>query len=194
MQRLRFWASYLSGHAPWDTGITPPEITHLIEDERLPPGRAIDLGCGTGTNSIYLAKHGWRVTGIDYVPRPIRIARRKARQAGVADRVRFMVGDVTQLASLGLGEEFDLAVDIGCGHSLPAEKQQAYAQSLSRILKPGGTVMAYMFRPTPERSMGLEPEAVRELFETTFTLIWSSLGEDISAQSRSAWYRFIRNE
>lgn len=190
MQRLFFWARYLLGNAPWDTGITPPEITHLIEEERLPPGRALDLGCGTGTNAIYLARHGWQVTAIDYIPRPVGMARRKARQAGIAGRIEFIVGDITRLTAMGLSAGFDLAVDIGCGHSLPREKQSIYAQSLGLLLKPGGTLMLYMFRPVPGRSIGLEPEAVRELFEPIFSLTWSSLSEDASAGAGSAWYRF----
>ena len=192
MLRLFFWMRYLSGHVPWDTGITPPEITRLIEQEKLPPGRAIDLGCGTGTNAIYLAKHGWHVTGVDYIPKPIHIARRKAQEAGVAAQTRFMVGDVTQLASTGL-EQFDLAVDIGCGHSLPTAKRSAYARCLAQVLKPGGILMLYMFRPTAERSMGLEPEDVTALFEPTFTPVWSNLGQDTTTRAGSAWYRFERN-
>lgn len=190
MRRLFFWTRYLLGNAPWDTGITPPEITQLVEGDHLPAGRAIDLGCGTGTNAIYLAMNGWHVTAIDYIARPVRIARRKARQAGVAERIRFVVGDVSQLASMRLGEAFDLAVDIGCGHSLPQEKQPGYAQSLSQLLRPGGTLMLYMFLPIRGSSMGLEPDAVKTLFEPHFALSWSSLGEDTSSQARSAWYRF----
>ncbi|MBN1310444.1 MAG: class I SAM-dependent methyltransferase [Anaerolineae bacterium] len=193
MQRLYFRISYLLGRTPWDTGITPPEITHLIEEEKLPPGRALDLGCGTGTNAIYLARQGWQVVGIDYVPRPIRIARRKARQAGVADRVKFSVNDVTQLYDTMSEERFDLAVDIGCGHSLTQEQMPSYADNLARLLRPGATFMLYMFRPTPERPTGLGPEAVKELFEPHFTLTWSNLGRDTSAGAGSAWYRFTRS-
>ena len=49
--------------------------------DRLATGRALDLGCGTGTNSIYLAQHGWETTGVDFVPRAIGIAKRKAEAA-----------------------------------------------------------------------------------------------------------------
>jgi SAM-dependent methyltransferase len=193
MRRLTFWLRYLSGNVPWDTDITPPEIRQLIEEENLPPGRAIDLGCGTGTNAIYLAQHGWQAVGIDYIARPIRLARRKAQQAGVAHQTRFIVGDVTGLDTMELGEDFDLAVDIGCGHSLSEARQLAYARCLGQLLRPGGILMLYMFRPTPEHSFGLEPEAVRRLFEADFRLIWSDLGQDVSAQAGSAWYRFVRN-
>jgi methylase of polypeptide subunit release factors len=49
---------------PWDTGISPPELIDFINSN--PPGKALDIGCGTGTNAIRLAKEGWRVTGVDF--------------------------------------------------------------------------------------------------------------------------------
>jgi SAM-dependent methyltransferase len=194
IQRLFYWYSYLFGRAGWDTGIVPPEIVTLIEDEKLPAGRAIDLGCGTGTTLIYLAQRGWRGVGIDYLPYPIRTARRKARQAGVVGQLRFVVGDVTKLDNMSLGADFDLAVDIGCGHSLPAQSRPVYARSLARLVRPGGLLMTYMFRPSPERAIGLEPPEVEALFAPSFRLIWSSLGEDTSAHANSGWYRFVRED
>lgn len=194
LRQLFFWWAYVTGRAPWDTGITPPEIVALIEGERLSPGHAIDLGCGTGTNVIYLAQHGWQAVGVDFIPSAIRLARRKAKQAGVTERVRFIRADVAHLDRLDLGGPFDLALDIGCGHSLPPEAQRAYAHTLARLVKPGGTFMLYMFRPTPQRPRGLEPEAVERLFAPTFQLVWSSLGEDRAAGSGAAWYRFKRVE
>jgi SAM-dependent methyltransferase len=193
VRKLSFWTSYVLGSAPWDTGITPPEIVHLVEEEKLAIGRALDLGCGTGTNAVYLAQHGWQVIGIDYVGRAIRRARRKARQAGVNTQTRFITGDVTRLPDLNLGASFDLAVDVGCGHSLKPDLLSAYARSLAQALKPGGIYLAYMFRPTPNQTMGFEPEAVRQLFEPEFMLTWSSLGQDASAEAGSAWYRFTRS-
>ncbi len=194
LRRLTFWWRYLRGHTPWDTGITPPELVELIETGNLPPGRAIDLGCGTGTNSIYLAKHGWNVVGIDYVSQPIREARRKAQAAGVGQKIRFVVGDAVQLADIELVGPFDLAVDIGCGHSLPPESQRRYAANLGAIVRPGGILLVYMFRPTPQRSLGLEPAEVAWLFAQDFELLWSSCGSDEAAQANSAWYRFRRFE
>ena len=193
MMRLFYWSRYLLGRPGWDTGITPPEIVALIEEEKLPAGRAVDLGCGTGTNVIYLARHGWQAVGIDYIAKPIQAARRKARRAGLVDRSRFVVGDVTRLDSLNLEEApFDLAMDIGCGHSLPPDRRLNYAQSLAQIVKLGGLFMLYMFRPTAGCSMGLEPEEVTALFSPAFRLTWSSLGEDTTANAGSAWYRFER--
>ena len=92
IRRLSFNLWYLR-RPPWDSGIVPPEVVDFICTH--PPGRALDLGCGTGTSSLALAKAGWQVTGVDFVPRAIRIARAKAKAAGVS--VDFRVGDVTRL-------------------------------------------------------------------------------------------------
>src|SRR5205823_2650147 len=92
---LAYRLMYRRGRTPWDTGITPPEVVDLIEGpDALPPGRALDLGCGTGTNVRYLADHGWDATGVDAEPRAVDAAERKL--AGV-DGARVLLGDVTRL-------------------------------------------------------------------------------------------------
>ncbi len=63
----------------WDTGISPPELIAFLESH--PASRALDLGCGTGTNAITMAGYGWQVTGVDFVGRAIRAGRRKAKAA-----------------------------------------------------------------------------------------------------------------
>src|SRR5438477_11724098 len=78
---------YWLGMTPWDSGITPPEIVSLVEGGRIPPGRALDVGCGTGTNVIYLARHGFQTTGIDVSAQAIARARAKVLAAGVNARL-----------------------------------------------------------------------------------------------------------
>ncbi|NJL93940.1 MAG: methyltransferase domain-containing protein [Anaerolineae bacterium] len=73
-----FWMRYLRGKTPWDTNITPPEVVRLVAEGRTPPGRALDLGCGTGTNALYLARQGWQADGVDFIGQAVRAARRKA--------------------------------------------------------------------------------------------------------------------
>lgn len=192
--RLTFWWRYLRGRAPWDTNTPPPELVHLIEQERLPAGRVIDLGCGTGTNTIYLAGHGWQGVGIDFVGRAIRQARRKASRAGVAERVRFVRGDVTRLEELGIAGPFDLALDIGCAHSLTTSAQARHAANLARVVRRGGLFMLYMFCQSERRPDGLPAQAVEDWLRPHFRLVWSSLGEDRAAQTSSAWYRFERTD
>ena len=70
--RWKFEWRYWRGTTPWDTNITPPEVKEFIA--AAPPGKALDLGCGTGTNAITLAQHGWQATGVDFAPKAIRTA------------------------------------------------------------------------------------------------------------------------
>lgn len=113
-----FRAAYLLGFKPWDSGVPPPKLVAAVEGpERVTPGKALDLGCGTGTNCVYLAQHGWQATGVDFVPRAIAMARWKAEAAAVSPRL--VVGDVTRLGSLGIGTGYGLLLDLGCFHSIP---------------------------------------------------------------------------
>ncbi|MEJ2149244.1 MAG: hypothetical protein P8Z40_07160 [Chloroflexota bacterium] len=165
LRKTRFWYRYLRGDLPWDSGITPPEIVTLIEEEGLAPGRSIDLGCGTGTNAV---------------------------QAGVASRTRFLRGDVTRLSPSNLGGPFDLAVDIGCCHSLPVDTRVRYAQTLRSLVQPGGLYMLYAFRRTEKRPGGLNDDDIEALFGAHFSLNWVDYGDDLAANARSAWYQLQR--
>src|SRR5215472_8592106 len=107
-QRLMYNTMYRVGTPPWDTNTPAPEVRTLIAGESaLPAGRALDLGCGTGTHAIYLAQHGWEAIGIDFSPLAIQQARRKGDSV---PGVTFLEGDVTQLPQLGIGGPFDLVL------------------------------------------------------------------------------------
>jgi ubiquinone/menaquinone biosynthesis C-methylase UbiE len=131
---------------PWDTGISPPELLDFIQNHK--PGRAIDLGCGTGTNVITLARSGWRVTGVDFAPRAIKLARQKLKKAGV--QAELVAKDVTKLD--GINGPFDLAFDLGCFHTIPRYGRPEYLNQLDRIHAPNGFWLMYGF---------LVPDALR---------------------------------
>ncbi len=181
---LRFNLMYL-GRPPWDTGITPPEVVEVIESGMVPAGRAIDLGCGTGTNAIYLARHGFEVIGVDSAVLAIIRARRKARRAGV--RARFHLGLVTRLDFLPW--RADLALDIGCLHGLWPADRPAYAAALSRAVRPGGHYLLYAWGH--RGWAGLDPPEVAVLFEPTFETIWVRTGQEHGHPS--SWYLMRRS-
>jgi SAM-dependent methyltransferase len=188
MNRFRFWWRYLRHQTPWDTGITPPEIVALID--RLAPGRALELGCGTGTNALYLARHGWRVVGVDFAPPAIRQARRKVRAAGLdAEVVQFYVADVTRLDFLD--GPFDLVVDVGCFHGLNRAGQQAYAANLARLTWPGAVFALYTL--LPRQSVGVTPEEVTQCFRPAFSVASVAVSTDSSIHRASAWHELRRN-
>lgn len=176
---------YLLGRVPWDTEVTPPEVVERIEGEKdPPPGRALDLGCGTGTNAIYLAQHGWQSVGVDFSAIAIWRARRKARRAGVD--CRFHQADVTDLSFLE--QPFDLALDIGCLHSLQPEGRERYAAGVTRLTRPGGLYMLYAFLPGRGGSSvsGVAPQDVRQLFPDF--AVERQEGDEDPTGPPSAWY------
>lgn len=139
LRRVFFRLQYSFNDPPWDTGISPPELMEFLQTHE--PGRALDLGCGTGTNAVTLAEHGWQVVGVDFVRPAIRSARRKARRAEVREQTAFYRQDV--LALDNLSRPFQLILDIGCFHSLGGEEVGKYAQNLHRLLDAGGTFLLY---------------------------------------------------
>src|ERR1044071_7415465 len=83
--------SYASGEPlPWDTGTPDPMLVEMIESRAIPPGRALEVGCGTGTNAIYLAQHGFEVIGIDVAPLAVEQARAKAQGRCLFETIDFL--------------------------------------------------------------------------------------------------------
>jgi len=99
------------------------------------PGRALDLGCGTGTDVVYLAGHGWEATGIDFAPEAVAAANKKAADAGVS--AAFVHGDASRLADAGVQGPFDLLLDIGCYHTIAASRRDAYVAGAAAAARPG---------------------------------------------------------
>ena len=176
---LRFNLMYLR-QPPWDTGVTPPEVIEVVEGGVIPPGRAVDLGCGTGTNAIYLARRGFTVYGVDSALIAILKARRKARRAGV--HVHFHVGAVTRLDFLP--GPVDFALDIGCLHGLLAEDRPAYAAAVANAFRPGGHYLLYAWGW--RGWAGIEPEEVKHLFGDRMQMVWMRTGEEGGAPA--TWY------
>jgi len=184
VKRLLFTLLYFR-KPPWDTGIPAPELVRAIEPR--PPGRALDLGCGTGVNVRYLAGHGWQAAGIDFVPRAIAQARRKLRGLPAT----LLVGDVTQLEKLALPGPFDLVLDMGCFHSLSADGMKRYASGLKHWTRPGALYLLYAFQPGPGGTpWGLSRETVVAAFADGFNLTNYEQG----AGRPSAWYYFERQK
>ena len=188
-RKLYFNLFYLFSKPPWDTGISPPELLDFIEKHPSTGSgrvqRAIDIGCGTGTNVITLAKAGWQVTGVDFIPRAIRMAKRKVKQAGID--AELYIRDATNLK--GISGPFELALDIGCFHSL-GDKRGGYLAELERILAPGGHWLMYgFFKPAADQSGPGLAEADLSLIPVSLTQVWRQDGFD-RGERISAWFLF----
>lgn len=181
--RLLFNLWYLR-NPPWDSGISPPELLEFIQNH--PAGKAIDLGCGTGTNVITLAKAGWQVTGVDFASRAIGMAKSKLKREKV--KADLSVGDVTRLDHVT--GPFDLALDIGCFHSLPQTGKRDYLTQLDRILTPGGYWLMYGFvNPSPPQSAPGLDKATIDLISARFSLLFRQNGFDRRYRP-SSWFLF----
>jgi SAM-dependent methyltransferase len=200
-RRLQFMWRYLRDDAPWDSGIVPPEIVSWLEAAEAsgaPPGRALDLGCGTGTTSIYLAAHGWDVAGVDFAPNAIRRARRAARQRTLPGTTHFLSADVSRPDLLDHAPTFDLVVDVGCMHGLSAAQRSGYAANVTRLTHPGATFLLYAFMPAlsrdGQRRIGIDVDGLRALLGPAFDVVDYTVGEEVTTPRPSAWYTLRRTE
>jgi SAM-dependent methyltransferase len=156
---------YRLGFIVWNRAKPPAELVALVEGpSALPAGRALDLGCGTGTDTIYLATHGWDVTGVDMTPKALAIAQCNATAAGVTPR--FIHGDVTRLDDLGVGDGYTLVLDFGCFHTLPSDRRTPYVTDVSHAAAPGATLLMFGFRRRGIAPMqaGMSVDEVRQRF------------------------------
>lgn len=190
-RRWFFEWQYWLGQARWDTHITPPEVVAYIESTST-RGRALDLGCGTGTNAIFLAQHGFQVVAVDFSHHAITRARAKARRAGVA--IDFCIADVTQLDFVN--PPFDFVLDIGCLHGIEPAHRARYAAHLARLTRAGAMFMLYAFAPPPPdaphlrlrlSNIGITEAQVRALFAAHFDVEHIQHGSE-RGERASAWY------
>lgn len=188
--RLQYELRYLLGNTPWDTNTSPPELLEFLQRE--PPGRAIDVGCGTGTNVLTMAEYGWQATGVDLSQRAIWAARRKARRSGHS--VKLIRGSATCLTELsGVRGPYDLALDLGCMHALQPPDQEAYLTELAELLHSGATALLYCFLDSsdPDDRPWPSEQRVRQLFKPAFELTKVEHGS--FGDRDSAWFTWRRS-
>jgi len=195
--RLFFTWMYRRGRTPWDTGISPPELVDAVEGVgAMPPGRALDLGCGTGTNCLYMARNGWQAIGVDFAAPAITRAKRKARaMSKLPGAVRFIRGDVTQLNQLPIGAPCSLILDLGCFHGLNEDRRADYAAGVSSFAAPGALYLLYGFEPRMlgMRRVGFTQDDVEHIFGDSFKVEKVERGTGRNG-APTAWYWLRRIE
>jgi cyclopropane fatty-acyl-phospholipid synthase-like methyltransferase len=157
---------------PWDIG-PRTELVELVESGQIQPSKAIDLGSGTASNCIYLAQHGFEVTGVDYAKSAVEKGRRMAQAAGV--EVDFHVDDLTSLKHTQ--GTFDLLVDYGTLDDLSPENRDKYVQNVLPLAHPGSQFLLYTFEWEPrwfEKLLGsagmMKPGEVEQRFGEHFEI------------------------
>lgn len=183
---------YRIGCTPWDGHPLAQSVRDLVEGTRdaaaLPAGTALEVGCGTGDCSIYLARHGWQVTAVDFVARPLERARAKASAAGVA--VDFLQADVTQLSRAGIGANFELIVDNACLHNMSDADRDAYVREISAVAAPDARLLIVAFVPGARIGVrGIDRAEMERRFTQSWTLVSAGAERELDrGEKTSAWY------
>lgn len=191
-----FIEHYESGQIRWDDQMPPPELIAFAD--QLDPGRALDLGSGYGRTTIYLAVRGWKVDGVEFVTQAVEESRRRAQQSGVEHLTYFHTADVTELDFLE--GNYDLAIDIGCMHTLQIPELRSYRDGLKRLLSSGAHYLLFVHirnldDDSDEATRWIEEATLRTLFSDGFSLTQVVHGITKVADNPpwpSAWFYFQR--
>jgi 2-polyprenyl-3-methyl-5-hydroxy-6-metoxy-1,4-benzoquinol methylase len=138
LDREAFAGMYDAPKVPWDIGRAQAAF---VEAGSRIHGRVIDIGCGTGDLAVWLAERGCTVTGVDFLPKPLEAARRKAADRGLP--LTFIAMDATAVGEIP--ERFDAATDCGLFHVFDDSRRRQYVAALAKLLVPGARVFLLCF-------------------------------------------------
>ena len=195
---LPYGLLYRLGFAPWERRDVAQSWRPVLDQAGAPaPGRALDVGCGSGRDAVYLAKRGWRVTGVDAVEKALADARRRATEEGV--EVQWIKGDVAELGRLGLQPGYEILYDFGCIHGLSDAGRKGAAAGLTQLAAPGAILLITAFKAGRGIALprGMNQEDIVALLGDAWELQHSQpvVTQDTSAVMRRASptrYRLIR--
>ena len=181
----RYELMYRISKPRWDNGSVPSQVIQLASH----PGKtrnAIDLGCGTGTHSIYLAQQGFSVIGVDISPTAIE----RGPEESIRSRRKTRIYHPRCDAPGFLNGPFDIALDVGCFHGMNSGSQQRYALELIRLMQPEGTLLIWGMDPRPLGLVSLIPDEVEKAFTPGFKLERVDLSQ--ANQRQGKWYWLTR--
>lgn len=186
--------SYVSGDLPWDTGRPSEHLGAAFDAKAIAPGRALEVGCGTGSNTIWLAERGFDVIGVDIAPTAIARSGERADEAGV--RCRFEVLDF--LEEEPPGGPFDLVFDRGTFHVFEDADRARFAARVAALLADGGLWLSIIGSTEgPPRDFGPPRRSARDVvsaIEPSLELVslQASKFEDSHDFDAAAWVCLAR--
>jgi len=163
---LDFWdAAYRAGdHVEhWEPLEIPTELVEALESGLVREGQtALDIGCGAGSEAVFLAARGIAVIGVDASPVALKLARRRSEEANVI--VDWRQGDAVHLPVRD--NAVDFALDRGCFHVISRRRRRRYAREVARVLRPGGALLLRGARDDDEEAglIGLDRREIERLF------------------------------
>jgi methyl halide transferase len=125
--------AYREGTPSWDAGRPHAELARVLDEYRLRPETVLEIGCGTGADSVVLAKRRFEVTAVDCSPIAIERARLRAEQQDAV--LRFVLDDIFIFARTS--GQFDLVYDSGLYHIARQVYLERYLDMLWRVTRPG---------------------------------------------------------
>ncbi|MDI9396266.1 MAG: class I SAM-dependent methyltransferase [Candidatus Pacebacteria bacterium] len=146
-----FAGMYAEGIPPWQIDRPQPEVIQLLENWKF-ESPVLDLGCGTGDNTIELARRGLVVKGLDAVPEALERARKKTEQAGLKQSPEFVLADALRLVESGL--KVRTVLDCALFHTFSDEERKEYIRGLEAVLSPGGRLHILSFSELETRQPG----------------------------------------
>jgi len=167
----RWEERYRTGDTPWETGKPSSELCRMMAQENLRPGRAIDLGCGTGANAVWLSQQGFDVTGVDLSDLAIKAARAGAAAANTA--VRFIRHNLLEPGDLG--GPFAFFFDRGCYHVVRRIDVNRHLQTLESITRPGSTGLVLAGNARERQDPGppvVTEQEIRNELGRSFAIVW----------------------
>jgi ubiquinone/menaquinone biosynthesis C-methylase UbiE len=130
--KIQTWDTiYKTQDTPWDMEEPDEYLLNLVTHGVIKPCKALDIGCGTGNEVIFLAKQGFNAVGVDISTLAVNIARRKATEENV--RCHFYVGDALHLPNL-LKERFEFVLDRACFHFVDPRDRKRYISSVKNVM------------------------------------------------------------
>jgi ubiquinone/menaquinone biosynthesis C-methylase UbiE len=182
--------SYLDGPAPWDIGQPQPAVLRLAADGAF-AGAVLDVGCGTGENTLHVASLGLHVLGVDVAETALSIARETSAARGID--AHFVVADAFHLDRLG--RVFETVLDCGLFHTFDSDERRDYVSSLAAVTGRGGHVYVLCFSDADPDATGPHPisqEELRAAFQRSSGWTVAHVGADrirtrFDAQGAPAW-------